>query len=109
MKESLDATLRIINQLYELEKKISRLEEAPKFRRNLKRITAAFEELGFSVHIPMGEKIDETRTDCEVSIAGNSTENLVITDVIKPVVHFSDEGVKQIVQRGVVIAEELDS
>ena len=36
-----------------------------------------FEDLGLTWHNPIGENFDETRTDCEASIAGESAENLV--------------------------------
>lgn len=103
---SIEIHLRMINQLYELEKKIAKLSEANSLNRNLKRIKSGFESLGYVMETPIGEAYDETRTDCEATIVGTQTENLIIREVIKPIIYIDEEGTKQIVQRGVVIAEE---
>ncbi len=102
---SLEILLRIINQCYELEKKLATSPEAKSLNRNLKRIKTGFEELGLFMEVPIGESYDETRTDCEASIAGEGVENLFIREVIKPIIYQERDGIKQIVQRGVVIAE----
>ena len=55
---------------------------------------------------PIGEKFNETRTDLEASIAGNSAENLVVTEVIKPIIRLrTNTGVTTIVRKGVVVVE----
>jgi hypothetical protein len=55
---------------------------------------------------PMGQQVKQTRTDLEASIAGSGTENLVVVEVIKPIVRASvRHGVSHVVQRGVVIVE----
>jgi hypothetical protein len=45
-----------------------------------------FEQLesdgGLVYHNPIGEPYNETRTDIEASISGNSADNLIITEVI---------------------------
>lgn len=102
---STEILLRIINQVYELEKKVSKLPDPKSLNRNLKRIISGFEELGFYIDMPIGEAYDETRTDCDASIVGPETQNLIIKEVIKPIIYLDHEGTKQIVQRGVVIAE----
>lgn len=90
--------LEIINQLTVLEQKIGSNDE---FERNFNRIKQAFDEIGYSYSIPIGETYNETRTDLEASIVGESMTKLVITKVIKPIV-IKDN---QIAQRGVVIVE----
>lgn len=101
--------LEILNQVFEIEQKALKLE-GHSIHRNVNKLKDLFES-GFSdsisicYHNPVGEKYDETRTDCEASISGESTENLIITEVIKPIVRISQNGITQIVQKGIVVAE----
>jgi hypothetical protein len=101
----------ILNQLFEIEKKLERIEESNSINRNLSKLKELFEtELyqqgsGLTYHNPIGEPYSETRTDCEASIAGENTENLVITEVIKPIIRFKQGGFNHIVQKAVVIVQ----
>jgi hypothetical protein len=97
--------LQIINQVFDLEKKVARLTESHSMHRNLDRIRSSFAEIGLEVEDPLGQPYNETRTDCEASIAGDSAENLYITDVIKPVIRLRQGGGSFIVQKAVVIVE----
>lgn len=97
--------LQIINQLFDLEKKVGRLTESHSMDRNLDRIRNTFNELGLEIENPLGQPYDETRTDCEASIAGTGTDRLRITDVIKPIIRMRQGGGSFIVQKGVVIVE----
>ncbi len=94
----MEAFLRIINQTIEIEKKAS---GQTAILRHVERIKNAFEELGYHIHNPIGERYDETRTDCDASIAGAKTEHLVVKEVIKPIIRQGG----MIVQNGVVIVE----
>lgn len=96
--------LRIINQVFEMEKKLLRSEDNS-LSRNISRIKSAFEEMGLVYENPEGESYDETRTDCEASISGESSENLYISEAIKPIIRLNVNGFSQIVQRGVVVVE----
>lgn len=106
--DQLKQHLNIINQFFEIEKKLS---SGPaglgSLDRNFERIKRFFEEMGYQIHNPAGEAYSETRTDCEASIAGDSVENLRIKEVIKPVVIFLQHGQPSIVQKGVVIVESF--
>ena len=96
----------IINQLFIMETKIGKgAEEMKGLQRNLDRIKRFLEEMGLSYHNPIGEFYDETRTDCEASISGDQTEDLKITEVIKPIIRQEIHGLSTIVQRAVVIVE----
>ena len=65
---------------------------------------------GFSYRNPLGEAYNETRTDCDASIAGGSAENLVITEVIKPIVWLSLNGQpSSIVQQAVVVVASQEA
>ncbi len=112
--------LDLINQIFEIEKKLSQLQEANSIQRNINRIKTIIEEelfkhkdeansFGISYHNPLNESFDDTRTDCEANIAGSETENLEITEVIKPIIFCSyfenEKPVKRIVQKGVVVVK----
>jgi hypothetical protein len=101
--ENVKHHLKIINQFFEIEKKLAALNGAESAQRNVERIKSYFEEMGYQIHNPLGESYSETRTDCEASIAGASAENLYINEVIKPIVRYLQEGQPQIIQKGVVI------
>ncbi len=92
--------LRIINQVFDIEKKSS---QNTSILRHTERIKNTFSEMGYTIQNPHGEAYNETRTDCEASIAGAQINNLVVADVIKPIVHH--QGI--IIQKGVVIVESI--
>lgn len=95
----------ILNQVFEIEQKVDKLKETNSIQRNISRLKDKFEEMRLVYHNPLGERFNETRTDCEASISGNSTENLVIKEVIKPIIRLKDGKVTTIVQKAVVVVE----
>jgi hypothetical protein len=95
--------LKIINQIFDIEKKLVSLPVAESTSRNFERIKNYWQELGYQIHNPHGESFNEMRTDVEASIAGSSTEHLFIDEVIKPIVILVENGSPQIIQKGVVI------
>lgn len=107
--------LDLINQIFEIENKVNLLQESNSIQRNLTRIKEIIEKDLFKVstgeseglifHNPINELYNETRTDCDASIAGTSTTNLVITEVIKPIIRFRKGGMNIIVQKAVVIVK----
>ena len=97
--------LDIINQVFEIEKKAKLLQENS-IQRNINKLKSIFEyELSLTYHSPIGESYNETRTDCEASIAGNSCENLIITEVVKPIIRIRFRQSSIILQKAVVIAQ----
>lgn len=90
--------IEIINQLAVLEDKTLNNEE---LTRPFNRIKLALEEMGYTYSSPVNEPYKETRTDLEATITGDSTSNLTITKVIKPII--IKDG--QMIQRAVVIVE----
>jgi hypothetical protein len=111
----------LLNHLYEIERKVGGLEDFKKIDRNIERMKDAFRtELNADIELfyedPMGQSYDETRNDLDANIAGESTENLFVVDVIKPIIRYRDSriGLSKIVQKGVVIVnsntnqEEVD-
>ena len=114
--------LDLLNQVFEIEKKVAALTEPNSIGRNLNRMRSWFERelvfasggqpvtYGFTYRNPLGEAYNETRTDCDASIAGGSAENLVITEVIKPIVWLSLNGQPgSIVQQAVVVVTGQDA
>ncbi|MBO0360867.1 hypothetical protein J0X19_23105 [Hymenobacter sp. BT186] len=115
--------LDLVNQAFEIEKKAADLKESNSIQRNVNRLRNLFENevpgsffqqntgVSFTYHNPIGERYDDTRTDCDASIAGAGTENLWITEVIKPIVWLAiGGGPKALVQKAVVVAEtRIDS
>lgn len=94
--------IEIINQIFEIEKK-SKSSGIDKFQRNIERLNYLLEAEGYSYHNPIGEKYNETRTDCQATII-NDSKDLYISDVIKPIIYFKDnQGNTTIVQQARVI------
>ena len=115
--------LIILNQLYELEQKIKKHSDRTNLSRNINKIKDAFAEeglptldfdnrqhsFGLAYEDPMGQSVNETRTDLEVTISGSGTENLVVVEVTKPIIRtiLTDSTGKfyQVAQKGIVIVE----
>lgn len=107
--------LDILNQVFEIERKLAALQEPNSIQRNVNKLKEIMEQglsipggnetTGFVYHNPIGEDYNITRTDCEASIAGESTENLQITEVIKPIIRLHSGGVSFIVQKAVVVVK----
>lgn len=103
--------LTILNQIFEIEKKMKKVQEQNSIQRNIDRLKNFFESealsdgQGLVYHNPIGENYDETRTDCEASISGASFENLEIIEVIKPIIHVKVGNTKMVVQKAIVIVQ----
>ena len=111
--------LTVLNQIYEMEHKLKKQGDPANLSRNLGKIKDALAEEGlptadaggqhrirFVYEDPMGQSVNETRTDVEATISGSGTEKLVVVEVIKPIIRaILRDGVSQIVQKGVVIVE----
>ncbi len=93
--------IEIANQLHTLEKKTEKASHSSLYSRHLQRIRQALIEMDITYHSPEGEKYTDTRTDIEASLTGEPSENMRITEVIKPIV--MQDG--KILQRGIVIVE----
>jgi hypothetical protein len=98
----------MLNQVFQIERKLARLDKAEGILRNLSALKDGFAELGLSYESPLGQRYDETRTDCEASIAGEVTEDLVIADVIKPAIRLNEDGRVRLVQKAVVVVSARD-
>ncbi len=113
--------LDLLNQIFEIEKKVNGLKEQNSIHRNINRMKRIMEEdlangspnTGLSYHNPLGEGYSDTRTDCEATISGTGVEDLEIVEVIRPIIFYSyqenNQVLKAIVQRGVVIVQSKNS
>lgn len=97
--------LQVLNSLYDIERKIGAHGDPGNIRRNVDRMKEAFEGEQMFYEDPMGQPFRETRADLEASIAGAGTENLVVVEVIKPIVRYGTRSLSQIVQKGIVVVE----
>lgn len=88
----------VVNQLAIMEAKLANNEE---FQRYFTRCRQSLEEMGISYYSPINEKYNETRADVEAHITGTETKNMIISQVIKPII--AHDGV--IAQKGIVIVE----
>lgn len=104
----------LLDQLFEVERKLDNIQEANSISRNLNKMKDIFENLfsnssgahfGFTYHDPIDEQYNETRLDLEASIAGSSSKNLVVTEVVKPIIRYRSGGTTLIARKGVVVVE----
>lgn len=98
-----------LNQLYEIEQKLKRAGDPANLQRNVGKMKDAFEEVGLAYEDPMGQLFKETRTDLEATISGPGTDNLVVVEVIKPIIRAAIREVpgesSRVIQKGIVIVE----
>ena len=92
----------IINQFIDIENKAITNNIAV-FSRNFKRLRLEFENLGYKVINPLGEKYDYRDASIEANIINENAS--IISKVIKPVIYkYEDDGFV-LVQKGIVIVE----
>lgn len=108
----------LLDQLFEIERKSKNILNGNSISRNLNKMKDIFENLfsnssgpyaGFTYDDPQGEQYNETRLDLEASIAGNSTENLIVTEVIKPIIRYKNGGSTLIARKGVVVVQTINT
>jgi len=107
--------INLLDQMFEIERKLEVIKEPSSIERNISKIKDIFANIYATPSDPncrlfyripiIGDDYNETKTDLEASIAGESTENLVITEVIKPIIRWGKEGSSIVVRKGVVVVE----
>jgi hypothetical protein len=107
--------INLLDQVFEIEQKLEVIKEPNSIERNISKIKDIFASIyatpsvpncGLFYRIPiMGDDYDETKTDLDASIAGESTKNLVITEVIKPIIRSGKEERSLVIRNGVVVVE----
>ena len=92
----------IINQIFEISQKSEHSNEI-NISRNLKRIFAEFESMGFHIVNPMGRPYKSTDSDIEASVSGELSKKMKVEKVLKPIIYKEIEGKNALVQKGIVI------
>lgn len=112
IQKELEVFLEILNQVFEIEKKIDKIDTPNSISRNVNRIKEMFEtslqlidNSGFFLENPVGQSYDESRIDLDANISGEGINDLVVIEVIKPIIRFKQGGFNQLVQKGIVIVE----
>jgi len=110
----------ILDQIFDIERKLESVSEPNSIQRNINRLKDAFRnfyaranefDVGCYYENPIGEPYDATRTNVEARIAGESSEDLEITEVIKPIIrrqYKSGEDrlpINIVIRPGVVVVE----
>lgn len=104
----------VINNLFEIEKKLENTSDDLNLKRNVERIRDILSselipnDKGVFYENPIGERFLETRTDLDATITGEGTENLYVTEVIKPVIRLGDKNFSRVVQKGIVLVQSKD-
>ena len=93
----------ILNNLYQIEHALA--GDQVRAMRYVERMKDTLRERGWFFEDPHGQGFSETRSDLEASISGDSVDDLVVVDVIKPIIRWGDEKSSRVVQKGVVIVE----
>lgn len=101
----MNQSINIINQVFEIKQKLEQENISEKFERNINRLFNTFEEEGYVCNNPWGERYTDSRSDCEANIVGKESKNMVITQVIKPIIYEKMNGTLTLVQKGIVIVE----
>jgi hypothetical protein len=97
--------LKVLNNIYDIERKMQIHGDLGNAKRNVERIKETFESEKIFYEDPMGQFFAETRTDLEVSITGIGTENLYVVEVIKPIIRIGEKNFSRVVPKGIVVVE----
>ena len=98
---------QVLNNLYEVENKLSRAGDPGNALRNVARMKEALASAQVFYEDPFGQSFVETRTDLEVTISGTETENLRVVEVIKPIIRVGDASYSRVVQKGIVVVQAI--
>lgn len=99
--------LQTLNHLYDAERKLALHGDPGGVLRNIERIKDAFADEKLFYEDPMGQPFNETRADLEASIAGEGTEHLHVTEVIKPVIRYGEPSYSRVIQKGIVVVRSM--
>jgi hypothetical protein len=100
--------LALINNLYAVERKLALHGDPANALRNVEKMKDALEAQGLFYEDPLGQPFNVTRTDLEADISGSGIENLVVVEVIKPIIRGGDANFSRVVQKGIVLVQSKD-
>jgi hypothetical protein len=97
----------LMNNLYEIERKLAVHGDVGNATRNVERIKEALFDDGQGVFYedPLGQPFNETRADLDADIAGPSAENLFVAEVIKPIIRSGTVEFSRVIQKGIVVVQ----
>lgn len=93
------------NNLFEIERKLLTHGDPGNALRNVERLKELLIEQEIFFENPIGQRFKETRTDLEATIAGAGTENLIVVEVIKPIIRIGRKELSRVVQKGIVVVQ----
>lgn len=93
--------INIINQLFEIEKKIQE-NDSQSIQRNVDRIKHELESMGYIIVNPMGKPYDERDASIEANISSEKPR-MVISKVLKPAIYYNENDIVQLIQKAIVI------
>jgi hypothetical protein len=99
--------LQVLNNLCDIERKLSIHGDPGNAKRNVERIKETFEDERIFYEDPMGQAFSETRTDLEATITGEGSEDLKVVEVIKPIIRIGDRNFSRVVQKGIVVVQSI--
>lgn len=100
--------LTVLNQIYEVERKLTLHGDPGNALRNIEKLKDILSGEGIFYEDPMSQTFRETRTDLEATISGSGTENLVVVEVIKPIIRGGNASFSRVIQRGIVIVQSKE-
>lgn len=100
--------LTALNQIYEVERKLTLHGDPGNALRNVEKLKDSIAGEGLFYEDPMGQPFKETRTDLEASISGVGVENLVVVEVMKPIIRYGNKDYSRVVQKGIVIVQSIE-
>ena len=101
--------LILLNNIYEIERKLNITGDSKNVYRNIEKIKDALRDQYLFYEDPMGQLFVETRTDLDATISGSNVENLFVVEVIKPIIRVGNDDFSRVVQKGIVIVESKDN
>ena len=97
--------LQVLNNLCDLDRKLSIHGDPGNAKRNVERIKETIEDIKVFYEDPMGQSFSETRTDLDATITGEGSDNPKVVEVIKPIIRVGDRNFSRVVQKGIVIVK----
>src|SRR5688500_15861129 len=81
--------LGLLNNVFDIERKLTIHGDPGNALRNVEQLKALLAEEGLFFKAPMGQVFQETRTDLEANISSTGTNDLMVVEVIKPIVRLA--------------------
>ena len=97
--------LLLLNNVYEIERKLSLHGDPGNAKRNIEKIKDALFARDCFTRTHSVKRSRKRGTDLEATISGESVENLVVVEVIKPIIRWGGQELSRVVQKGIVVVQ----